>query len=130
MTDTRTVPPEVAMSPALADRLMKAIDARNADAFCSFLTPDCVFRFGNGPAVVGHCAIRELVAAFFARIAACEHRLIRIWNDGPHVALQGEVTYTRTDGQTVTVPFMNAFEMRGDKIATYSIHIDNSPLFA
>jgi hypothetical protein len=42
---------------------------------------------------------------------------------------EGEVTYIRPDGTTVTVPFANIFELRGTLIAVYRIFIDNSPLF-
>lgn len=111
-------------------RLFRAIDDRNADAFVSFLTPDCAFRFGNAPALRGQKAVHDAVAGFFQAIDGCAHRLVKLWNDGDDVAVQGEVTYTRKDGKQVVVPFVNVFRMQGDKIATYLIHIDNTPLFA
>lgn len=111
-------------------RIFRAIDDRNADAFVSFLTDGGTFQFGNGPAVRGKAAVHQLVAGFFASIAGCAHRLVHLWNDGEHVATQGEVTYTRLDGRLVTVPFVNVFRMRGDAIDEYLIHIDNTPLFA
>ncbi len=43
---------------------------------------------------------------------------------------EGLVTYTRLDGSQVTIPFVNVFYLRGDKIARYLIYIDNGPLFA
>lgn len=118
------------MTTEHALRLFGAIDARNADAFVSFLTDDGVFQFGNGPAVRGKAAVHALVAGFFASIDGCAHRLVRLWNDDEHVAMQGEVTYTRKDGRLVVVPFVNVLRMRGDAIGEYLIHIDNTPLFA
>lgn len=38
-------------------RLLAVIDARDADGFVAFLTPDAEFRFGNAPAVHGREAI-------------------------------------------------------------------------
>jgi limonene-1,2-epoxide hydrolase len=40
------------------------------------------------------------------------------------------VTYTRHNGSSLSVPFANVFELKGDKIASYRIYIDNSALFA
>jgi ketosteroid isomerase-like protein len=111
-------------------RLLTVIDSRDAAAFGEFLTPDATFRFGNAAPVVGADAIRDAVAGFFSSIRGCRHRLIRTWGGEDGVACEGEVTYTRHDGGTVTVPFVNVFEMRVGRIHSYSIYIDNSPLFA
>jgi len=111
------------------DRLFAIIDARDADGFVAALTADAEFRFGNAPAVRGREAIRAAVAGFFSAIAACRHRLLASW-DGPGTTVcEGEVTYTRHDGSTVTLPFVNVFALRGDRIASYRIYIDNAPLF-
>ena len=40
------------------------------------------------------------------------------------------MTYTRKDGSTLTVPFVNVFYLRDGKVARYLIHIDNSGLFS
>jgi limonene-1,2-epoxide hydrolase len=111
-------------------RLLAVIDARDADGFVAFLTPDAEFRFGNAPAVHGREAIRAAVAGFFTVIGGCRHRLIDAWN-GPGTAVcEGEVTYTRLDGSTVTIPFVNVFELEGERVASYRIYIDNAPLFS
>jgi ketosteroid isomerase-like protein len=111
-------------------RLFKAIDDMNADAFVAFLTPEGTFKFGNAPPVRGQSAIHQVVAGFWSSIAGSRHQLVRVWTDGPHVAVQGDVTYTRKDQRQVTIPFVNVFRMEGDKIAEYLIHVDTAPLFA
>ena len=111
------------------DRLFAIIDARDADGFVAALTADAEFRFGNAPAVRGREAIRAAVAGFFSAIAACRHRLLASWDSPGTTVCEGEVTYTRHDGSTVTLPFANVFELRGDRIASYRIYIDNAPLF-
>lgn len=112
-------------------RLFAAIDARDAAAFVELLTPDAQFRFGNAPTVTGSEAIGIAAGQFFAAIASCRHRLLRTLtgSDGAATACEGIVTYTRHDGSAISVPFVNVFELRGDKIAAYRIYIDNSPLF-
>ena len=111
-------------------RLLAVIDARDADGFVAFLTPDAEFRFGNAPAVQGREAIHAAVAGFFCVITGCRHRLLGTWNGPGTTVGEGEVTYTRLDGSTVTIPFVNVFELRGGRVASYRIYIDNGPLFS
>jgi hypothetical protein len=111
------------------ERLFAVIDAREAAAFVGFLTSDAEFRFGNAPAIAGHEAIQAAVAAFFGAIGSSRHRLLNTWSGASSAVCEGVVTYTRHDGSTVGIPFVNVFELRADKIARYRIYIDISPLF-
>jgi len=111
-------------------RLFEAIDRRDARAFAQFLTSDASFRFGNAPPIAGTDAIEAAVAGFFALLAGCQHRLLQHWAGEGTAVCEGEVTYTTPHGKTVTVPFVNVFELRADRIASYRIYIDNAPLFA
>jgi ketosteroid isomerase-like protein len=111
------------------DELLVAVDSGDAGRFVSFLTPDASFRFANADCVVGSEAIEVMVAGFFAAIASSRHELIQCWGVAPSVACEGTVTYTRRDGSRLRVPFVNAFDLHGRKIASYRIYIDNSALF-
>ena len=152
--------PDASWTPDAAGfaRLFATIDARDADAFARFITEDGEFRFanaaplvgraairegvagfiaedgefrfGNAPPVTGRAAIRAAVAGFFAAIGGCRHRLLRTWTGHGTAACEGEVTYTRRDGSTLTVPFANVFELDGGRIRSYRIYIDNTPLFS
>ena len=110
--------------------LFDAIDARDAQRFASFLTPDGEFRFGNGPPVHGRAAVAAAVAGFFGSIAGCRHSLARTWSGDGSAVCEGTVAYTRHDGRVVTVPFANVFLLAGGQIASYRIYIDNGPLYA
>jgi ketosteroid isomerase-like protein len=125
------VVPECASQPDRAwwERVLAVVDAGDANDFVQLLAPDARFRFGNAPAIVGHEAIQAAVAAFFAAIASSRHRLIGTWSGAGTAVCEGEVTYTRHDGSEVSVPFVNIFELRADKIGAYRIYIDNSSLF-
>jgi ketosteroid isomerase-like protein len=112
------------------ERLFAVVDAGDAAAFIDLLTPDARFRFGNAPAIVGSDAIRSAVAGFFAAIASSRHELLDIWNGASTAVCEGMVTYRRHDGSTLSIPFANVFELKGDKIAAYRIYIDNSSLFS
>ncbi len=110
--------------------LFNAIDAQDADAFVSFLTEDAIFRFGSQDAVNGKAAIREYVAQFFGMIEALSHRINVTWEKKDGVMCEGEVTYTKLDGSKVTLPFADAFHMKGDKVKNYLVYIDPAPLFS
>ena len=112
------------------NELFAAIDARDTPAFLGFLTEDAEFRFGSAPSSYGHAAIGAGVDGFFGMIGGCRHRALRTWEDGNSAVCQGEVTYTRLDGSNVTLPFVNVFEFRGDKVSRYLIYNDLGPLFA
>jgi SnoaL-like domain len=102
-------------------RLTGFSDIKDLPALLGYLTPDAEFRFANNPSAHGH----EAVGA----IGGSQHRFIHAWEDTGTAACEGEVTYTRHDGSTLTVPFVNVFYLCGGKIARYPIVIDNSALF-
>jgi len=110
--------------------LFAAIDAKDVPRFLAFLTQDAEFRFASAPSVYGHEAVGALVRGFWDAIGGSRHRLIRSWEDAETAVCEGEVTYVRKDGSTLTVPFVNVFYLRDGRIARYLIHIDNSGLFA
>lgn len=114
---------------ALLESLFAAIDARDTARFLEFLSPDAVFRFGSAPAVTGHQAIGEAVGGFFASIAGVKHSLRMTMRDGETLVCEGDVTYTRHDGSSITLPFANVFELRGSLISQYKIYADVGPLY-
>jgi ketosteroid isomerase-like protein len=112
-------------------KLFAAIDAMDARAFCRFITEDGSFRFGNAPAVKGVGNISAAVAGFFSSIQGLRHQVSKVWApDGDAVIAEGEVTYTRKNGSTLTVPFVNVFAMKGDLVDSYKIYIDLGQLYS
>ncbi len=117
--------------PAAVREVMKAVDAKDASRFVTYLTPDAVFRYANAPPVTGHDAIRAAVAQFFEAVADLHHEILGTWVIGDMVFCKGEVDYVRRDGSRAgPFPFLNLFRVRGDKIAEYLIYVDISPLWA
>lgn len=115
---------------AWLEEIYKTIDAKDSDGFVSFLTEDAQFRFGNAPSVHGREAIKQGVDYFFSSIKSSQHKIVNFWTGDNSVVWQGEVLYTRLDGNQVTVNFVNIFNMEGDKIKDYLIYIDNAPVYA
>ncbi|WP_430460360.1 nuclear transport factor 2 family protein [Thalassolituus sp. LLYu03] len=110
--------------------LFAAIDRKDADAFSAFLTDDCVFRFGNQPAVSGRADVQAYVTGFFSSVQALSHRIDQRWHTGDAVICHGAVTYTRHDGSLLTVPFCNVLNLAGDLVREYLIFADTSALYA
>lgn len=111
-------------------KLFASIDAMDTEGFLGFIAPNAEFRFASAPPVHGHAAIREAVDGFFSSIAALSHDLQRLVADGDSVVCEGEVTYTRHDGSTITLPFCNVFDVQDGLISLYRIYIDVAPLYA
>ena len=110
--------------------LFAAVDGRDLERFGRFLTDDAVFRFGSAPPVSGRSAICEAVGGFYATIAALRHKIINTLAAGKVLVCEGEVTYTRHDDSTITLPFTNVFELEDGLVAKYRIYIDIAPLYA
>ncbi|MBM3328813.1 MAG: nuclear transport factor 2 family protein [Calditrichaeota bacterium] len=109
--------------------LFTAIDRMDTPAFLSHLTDDVTFTFGNWPPVKGLGAVEAAVDQFFSSIAGLSHKLGNSIYTASHIVIQGQVTYTRKSGSTLTVPFCNVFGMVGEKIRTYEIFADISALY-
>lgn len=107
-----------------------AIDRRDAESFVSYLTENAIFRFGSAPPVHGRDAAREAVAGFFETIAGLSHKLSNSLAADGTLICEGEVTYIRHDGSTVTLPFADAFELDDGLISHYKIYMDIGPLYA
>lgn len=114
----------------LLSELFAAIDAMDTRKFLEKLSSAAIFRFGSAPVVEGKDAIGATVDDFFSTIAGISHQLERRVNDGPIVACEGTVTYTRHDGSAITLPFANFFEFDGDLISGYRVYVDIAPLYA
>lgn len=109
-------------------QLFASIDAMDPDVFVSFVTDDAVFRYGSNPPTEGKRAIREAVAGFFSMFRQLGHTLEGTWVHPEVVFVQGQVHYTRHDGSTITLPFLNCLKMRGEKVREYLIYVDPTPL--
>ena len=107
-----------------------AIDAKDGAAFVSYLTEDAVFRFGSLPPVQGRDAIQAAVDGFFTTIAGCTHSIARTIGQDDTLVCEGDVTYLRHDGSSISLPFTDVFEYEGGLIAHYKIYIDVAPLYA
>jgi limonene-1,2-epoxide hydrolase len=109
--------------------LFAAVDAKDTERFLGFLTAEASFRFGSAAAVQGREAIHSAVDGFFSSISGLSHNLTRIVAEDNVFICEGEVTYTRHDATSITLPFINVFEFDGELISNYKIYMDVGPLY-
>jgi ketosteroid isomerase-like protein len=110
--------------------LFAAIDARDTAAFLQHLSEDARFRFGSAPAADGKEQIGEAVNGFFSTIASLRHDVSLSIAEDSVLICEGEVTYTRHNGSTITLPFVDVFNLDADQITSYKIYMDSGPLYA
>jgi ethanolamine ammonia-lyase large subunit len=109
--------------------LFQDIDSMDPDRFAGHLAEGVTFRFGNADPVIGREAVRDAWAQFCASLDGVRHALVDQWDAGTATIAEAEVTYTRKDGSTVTLPVATIY--RGDDlIEDYRIFMDVAPLFA
>ncbi len=105
-------------------------DAEDAAGFAEYFAEDAVLRFGNTGEWQGREAIRDGLAASFAKHARLQHDIVNQWTIDDTTILEMQVTYTRHDGRDVTVPAVSIFSASNGEIVSYRIHVDQAPLFA
>ncbi|HYC52425.1 MAG TPA: nuclear transport factor 2 family protein [Gemmatimonadaceae bacterium] len=117
------------------DLYASAVDRKDAAGFAAVFTPDAWLRFGNNPPLEGPAAIREAIAGFFQAFVSLSHEEKGTFLDGQTLFLEAVVTYTRHDGNTVSVPAMTVFHLVGKRDGRLMadncrIFVDLAPLFA
>jgi hypothetical protein len=101
------------------------------EVFAEFLTEDGKFIFGNMPAAKGRTAVANPVKQFFGTINGIKHHIAGVWHEDNTVIVELAVSYTRKDGEVVTLPCANIWKLdKQNKISDYRIFMDVNPVFA
>jgi hypothetical protein len=110
-------------------RLFKSIDEADVKTFLTFLDEEANFKFANLPVVSGKKNIGEFLDGFFKSIRSLSHKNLEVYElDGVRF-VNGNVTYTRHDGSTLSVDYSNTFKLKNGRIRDYLIFVDNSELY-
>jgi hypothetical protein len=115
--------------PNRAD-LFADIDSMEPERFARHLAPTATMRFGNAPPVHGREAIRDAWASFCETLDGVHHDIVEQWETDSATIVEANVTYTRKDASTVTVPVATIYREHGELIDDYRIFIDLAPLVA
>ena len=110
--------------------LFDDIDSMDPDRFAQHLADTVVMRFGNADPVHGRGTVRDAWAGFCEGVDGVHHDIVEKWETGSATIVEAEVTYTRKDATTVTVPVVTIYRPSDRPIEDYRIFIDLAPLFA
>ena len=116
----------------------ESVDHKDAVGFAAAFVEDGTLRFGNNPALQGRPAIEAAIAGFFASFVSLRHEARGAFLTNDTLILEAIVTYTRHDGQTVTVPAVTIFHLAGAQpndpdrplADDCRIYVDLTPLYA
>ena len=112
-------------------KLFAIVDHGTPEELAQYFADDGVLRFGNADPVVGREDIRETSRQFRQSLAGLAHEVLSAWRFEDTIMTELSVTYHRHDGQTLTLPCANAFDLTADGlIARYQIYMDIAPVFA
>lgn len=106
------------------------VDAMRLDDFVERHTDDAVVSFNDNPPAQGKDEIRATIGGFWDMIDGLSHNIVNRLEDGDTTVLESEVTYTRKDGQEVTVKTASILHRDGDKVDRLVFYNDPSPIFA
>ena len=109
--------------------MYNAIDAKDSEGMCNFLTEDSSFTFANMPAVIGKSNIIAFLDGFFQSIKGLHHTVAETRYSDDAWFANGMVTYTRLNETTLRVPFAVLLKMKSDLILDYRIYVDASELY-
>jgi hypothetical protein len=88
-------------------------------------------RFGNAPELHGRDACRQAWADFCQQLNGVHHDVVGQWETDDATIAHADVTYTRADGERVTVPVATIYRTGDDGLITdYRIFLDLAPVFA
>jgi ketosteroid isomerase-like protein len=112
-------------------RMFDDFERMDARAWAEYLAPDAVMRFGNDDPIYGRDGCRAALEAFYARIDGLRYDLVELWEHGEATIVEANVTYTRRDGQQVTLPVVTIYRTdANDLISDYRVYTDVAPVFA
>lgn len=106
------------------------VDAMRLDDFVERHTDDAVVSFNDNPPARGKDEIRATIGGFWEMIGGLRHDIVNRFEDGDTTILESDVTYTRKDGQEVTVKTASILHRDGDKVDRLVFYNDPSPIFA
>jgi len=109
--------------------IIDAIDSGDPTIYSALLTEDTTFRFGNWEQVKGKSAVFEAQTNFFTSVKSTKHKILKTWENESSIVAEMMVTYIRHDDSTITLPVMDIFEIKNNRITATIIFMDINPLY-
>jgi hypothetical protein len=114
----------------LIKRYYEVVDAMDLEAFKAMHGKNARVVFANFPAAEGPDQIAGAIGQFWSTIRSMKHRFINRWDLPEETILEAAVSYTRKDGQVVTIPCVSILRPDGEQVGELRVFIDVAPIYA
>jgi hypothetical protein len=114
----------------LIKRYYEVVDAMDLEAFKAMHGKNARVVFANFPAAEGPDQIAGAIGQFWSTIRSMKHRFINRWDLPEETILEAAVSYTRKDGQVVTIPCVSILRPDGEQVEELRVFIDVAPIYA
>jgi predicted SnoaL-like aldol condensation-catalyzing enzyme len=113
----------------LIRRMFTAGESMKVEHFASFFGDEARYQFGNFPPAYGPRGIIDSSQDFLKKVQAINHRIQNMWqvSDGT-VVCEMNVTYSRRDGQSYTLPCCDTIRIQDGKVQELCIYMDIEPV--
>ncbi len=117
---------------AWLEEVISILDAKDVDAYTSYLADDVDVLFNNGEmAMHGRDNVREGLRQFWAGFGTLEHDELNIYGTDDHLVHEALNHYTTLDGRQVTVRAVAWLDRdNSGQITSMRIYSDQSPVFS
>ena len=111
-------------------RMFAVADTLDVEKYVNYLAPDVYFRFGNAEPSPAATPSAMPSATSSPPSRACSTPSCGNGASGDTIIQQLDVTYTRLDGNRVTLPAVNILRLNNNTVADYRIYVDLAPVYA
>lgn len=119
------------MASDFTTSVFRLVDDQDAAAVAALFAADGSITFGNNPPLVGPEQIEAGVTGFYTSIGGLSHEVLHEWNVDEDSVIELRVTYTRLDGDQVTIPCVSIWTRGPDGLITaYRVYFDLAPVYA
>lgn len=110
-----------------------AVDSRDGDRVCNYVTEDVRFQMANLPVSHGVDALRASFAAGAQQTSSMAHTIQGVWSGtwerGQVISVEALVRYGLSNGALVEAGATSTLRLVDDKVADYRIFMDPSAVF-
>ena len=110
---------------------LRALDAKDIEAYARFLSPQVTLVMNNAAAVEGRVAVTAGLARYWQSFGSLEHDLLAILGRDDAFCLEALNHYTTLDDRSVTLRAVAFTDRDRNGLATsVRLYTDTAPLFA
>jgi hypothetical protein len=99
----------------------RALEELDPDELLPYFDETACLRLGEGSPVVGKVDIRRAIVRFFETLRGMHYEHVGFWITEGSAVLEAEVTYTRRDGSTVTLPTASILRFEHRQVTDYHV---------